>query len=324
MFLKKTSILLLLFLIIPISSKAYSDYLIPGGENIGIELKSNGVIVVGTYKIDNYDPAKDAGLLKGDIIVSIGEDKISSTNELISKVNSSTNGEIKIGYIRNNINTYTNLKLYKQNNTYKTGLYVKDSIIGIGTLSFVDPNTKIFGALGHEIIEKSTGSLFNTKSGTIFESSVIGLIPSSNGNPGEKTARYYTDKVKGTIYENTTKGVFGKYSNNLSDKKLYKVAKPEDIKTGKAVVRTVLNKDVVSEFSINILKLNDKTKTKNILFEITDTDLLSKTNGIVQGMSGSPILRDDYIIGAVTHVVIDSPNKGYGIFITNMLEEAEN
>ena len=102
------------------------------------------------------------------------------------------------------------------------------------------------------------------------------------------------------------------------------MAKPEDIKTGKAVVRTVLNKDVVSEFSINILKLNDKTKTKNILFETTDTDLLSKTNGIVQGMSGSPILQDDYIIGAVTHVVIDIPNKGYGIFITNMLEEAEN
>lgn len=324
MFLKKTSILLLLFLIIPFSVQAYSEYLIPGGENIGIELKSNGVIVVGTYKIDNFDPAKDAGLLKGDIIVSVGDSKINSTSELISKINSSTNNEIKIGYIRNNINAYTNLKLHKQSNIYKTGLYVKDSIIGIGTLSFIDPNSKIFGALGHEIVEKSTGTIFKAKTGTIFESSVTGLIPSSNGNPGEKTARYYSDRVNGTIYENTTKGIFGNYTKSLSNDKLYKVAKPNEIKTGKATIRTVLNENIVKEYTINILKINDKTQTKNILFEITDDELLKKTNGIVQGMSGSPILQDDYIIGAVTHVVIDSPNKGYGIFITSMLEEAEN
>lgn len=324
MFLKKTSILLLLFLIIPFNILAYSDYLIPGGENIGIELKSDGIIVVGTYKIDNHDPAKEAGIMKGDIITSIDDTKISSTNELISKVNQSTNGEIKIGYIRNNLNSYTNLKLYKQQGINKTGLYVKDSIIGIGTLSFIDPNTKIFGALGHEIIEKTTGAIFDSKDGKIFESSVIGLIPSTNGTPGEKTARYYSDKVNGTIYENTNKGVFGNYVTEIPDKKLYKVATSSQIKTGEAVIRTVLSENVVSEFTINILKTNDNTKTKNILFEITDKELLNKTNGIVQGMSGSPILQGDYIIGAVTHVVIDNPTKGYGIFITNMLEEAEN
>lgn len=324
MFLKKTSIVLLLLLIIPFNVLAYSQYLIPGGENIGIELKSDGVIIVGTYKIENNNPAKDAGLIKGDIITSIDDKKISSTSDLISKINESLDNEIKIGYIRNNIDMYTNLKLHKQNNTYKTGLYIKDSIVGIGTLSFIDPNTKIFGALGHEIIEKSTGAIFDSKDGKIFESSVIGLIPSTNGTPGEKTARYYSDKVTGTIYENTNKGIFGNYNTNIPDKKLYKVANTSEIKTGEAVIRTVLSENVVDEFTINILKVNNNTKTKNILFEITDEELLNKTNGIVQGMSGSPILQDDYIIGAVTHVVIDNPNRGYGIFITNMLEEAEN
>lgn len=324
MFLKKTSIVLLLFLIIPLNIIAYSEYLIPGGENIGIELKSDGVIVVGTYKIDNNDPAKDAGIIKGDIITSIDDEKISSTSDLISKVNKSFDNEIKIGYIRNNIKSYTNLKLYKQNNINKTGLYIKDSIIGIGTLSFIDPTTKIFGALGHEIIEKSTGTIFDAKDGKIFESSVIGLIPSTNGEPGEKTARYYSEKINGNIFENTNKGIFGNYTNQTPDKKLYKVAKNSEVKIGEATIRTVLSENVVSEFTINILKINSNTKTKNILFEITDQELLSKTNGIVQGMSGSPILQDEYIIGAVTHVVIDNPTRGYGIFITNMLEEAEN
>ena len=253
MFLKKTSIVLLLFLIIPLNIIAYSEYLIPGGENIGIELKSDGVIVVGTYKIDNNDPAKDAGIIKGDIITSIDDEKISSTSDLISKVNKSFDNEIKIGYIRNNIKSYTNLKLYKQNNINKTGLYIKDSIIGIGTLSFIDPTTKIFGALGHEIIEKSTGTIFDAKDGKIFESSVIGLIPSTNGEPGEKTARYYSEKINGNIFENTNKGIFGNYTNQTPDKKLYKVAKNSEVKIGEATIRTVLSENVVSEFTINIL-----------------------------------------------------------------------
>ncbi|MEG2028767.1 MAG: SpoIVB peptidase S55 domain-containing protein [Bacilli bacterium] len=320
---KKSSFLLLL-LIIPFSVSAYSPYLIPGGENIGIELKSNGIIVAGTYLINNFDPAKEAGIIKGDIITSIDDTNINSINELVLKVNSNNNGIIKIGYVRNDISKYTNLKLYKQNDTYKTGLYIKDSIIGIGTLSFIDPNTLTFGALGHEIIEKTTGKIFNVKDGKIFESTVVGIIPSTNGTPGEKNAKYFSDKINGKVNENSNKGIFGKYTNKLPQKKQYKVANSNDIKAGEAVIRTVLSADVVKEFTINILKLNNSTKTKNILFEITDEELLNKTNGIVQGMSGSPILQDDFIIGAVTHVVVDNPTKGYGIFITNMLEEAEN
>ena len=146
-----------------------------------------------------------------------------------------------------------------------------------------------------------------------------------DGNPGEKNADYNTEKVYGSVSENTTSGIFGKYTANIPNKKLYKVGKYDDINLGDAKILTVINEEEIKEFNIKIIKLNNnKSSIKNILFEITDKYLLDKTGGIVQGMSGSPIIQDDKIIGAVTHVVVDDCKKGYGIFITNMLEEAEN
>ena len=321
---KKTSLILLLTLIsIPLNVLGYSDYIIAGGQNIGIEIKSKGVLVVGTYKVAGDDIAHNAGIRIGDTIVSIDDEKVSNIQDLTNKVNSS-DGTIKIGYIRNDITKYTDLKLYKENNTYKTGMYVKDSITGIGTLTFIDPNTKLFGALGHEIIEKNTGKLLESDNGTIFNSEVINISPSTNGVAGEKNARYYIDKVNGNIFENTTQGIFGKYISQIDENKLYKVATFDEIKKGEAKILTVLNGTEVEQFDIEITKLTDNQKVKNITFSITDPTLLSKTGGIVQGMSGSPIVQDDKIIGAVTHVVLDNPTKGYGIFIRNMLEEAEN
>lgn len=321
--LKKSSILLLTF-IIPINIFAYSDYVIPSGENIGIELKANGIIVVGTYLVNNNDPAKESGIIKGDIITKVDNKEVSSINDLVNIISSKTNDIVKIDYIRNDIKKYTNLKLYKQDNVYKTGLYVKDSVIGIGTLTYIDPHNKTFGALGHEIVEKTTGKIFNSKDGKIFSSTVIGVIPSTNGSPGEKTARYFSEEVNGKVIENTNKGIFGNYTSDIKDEKQYKVATINDIKLGEAKIRTVLKDKEVKEYTINIIKTNDNSKTKNLIFEITDKELLDKTNGIIQGMSGSPIIQNDYIIGAITHVVVDNPKKGYGIFITNMLEEAEN
>ena len=130
--------------------------------------------------------------------------------------------------------------------------------------------------------------------------------------------------IVGNIFENTNKGIFGTYEEDISKETLYKVANAKDVQKGEAKILTVLNGNEVEEFTINILKVNTDDKIKNLIFEITDSELLSKTGGIVQGMSGSPIVQGEYIIGAVTHVVVDSPNKGYGILITNMLEEAEN
>jgi len=319
--------LLLLYIMFPLNVFAYSDYILAGGQNIGIQLNSNGVLIVGTYKIGDEDPASDADLLVGDKIVAINDNEISSIDEMLDVLKKIDNSnEIKISFIRNEKEMNTNLKLIvDSDNVYKTGLYVKDSINGVGTLTFIDPNTKLYGALGHEIIEKSTGKKLEIKDGKIYSSIVTGINPSNNGNPGEKNARYNTDDIYGNIIENSSSGIFGTYTDELPETKLYKVADSDDIKLGKASILTVIEDNKVEEFSINILKINETDKvTKNILFEVTDKKLLDLSGGIVQGMSGSPIIQNDKIIGAITHVVVDDPTKGYGIFITNMLEEAEN
>jgi len=319
--------LLLLYIMFPLNVFAYSDYILAGGQNIGIQLNSNGVLIVGTYKIGDEDPASDADLLVGDKIVAINDNEISSIDEMLDVLKKIDNSnEIKISFIRNEKEMNTNLKLIvDSDNVYKTGLYVKDSINGVGTLTFIDPNTKLYGALGHEIIEKSTGKKLEIKDGKIYSSIVTGINPSNNGNPGEKNARYNTDDIYGNIIENSSSGIFGTYTDELPETKLYKVADSDDIKLGKASILTVIEDNKVEEFSINILKINETDKvTKNILFEVTDKKLLDLSGGIVQGMSGSPIIQYDKIIGAITHVVVDDPTKGYGIFITNMLEEAEN
>ncbi len=328
--LKKTSsliVLLLTIFFIPFNVFAYSDYIIAGGQNIGIELKCNGVLIVGTYKIGNENPALLADLQKGDKITHINNLEVHSIEEMLKKLDeTNAKEEIKIGYVRGSEKKETILKLVQDNDSvYKTGLYVKDSINGVGTLTFIDPNTKIYGALGHEIIESTTGQKLEIKDGKIYHSTVTGITPSDRGNPGEKNARYDVNDIYGNIVENTSSGIFGKYTKDIENEKKYKVAEKKDVTLGDASILTVISENDVEEFKIKILKvmLNDKSK-KNILFEVTDERLLENTGGIVQGMSGSPIIQNDHIIGAVTHVVVDDCKRGYGIFIENMLEEAEN
>lgn len=324
---KNNILLTLIFtlLIIPNYALAYSDYIVAGGENIGIELNSKGVIIVGTYEVNGINPAKEANLRAGDKIIKINDKDVINIEEMLKVIENSNNkSNIKITYLRGNKTNDTSLKLSKSSdNIYKTGLYVKDSISGVGTLTFIDPNTKLFGALGHEIIEKNTGQKLEIKDGKIYSSTVTGITRSDIGKPGEKAARYDSSDIFGNVKENTTSGIFGNYTSTIPDKKLYKVAKEDEVKTGNATIFTVIDGNTIESFAINILKINKNT-TKNILFEITDSRLLRNTGGIVQGMSGSPIIQDNFIVGAVTHVVVDDPTKGYGIFITTMLEEAEN
>ena len=324
---KKSIFLLLLFLfIIPANALAYSDRIIAGGQNIGISLNSKGVLIVGTYEVNGTSPAKDADLKTGDIIEEVNGNKISTIEDMATHLNKVKDQKIKITYSRNNKENETTLNLYKdEKGIYKTGLYVKDNITGIGTLTFIDPNTKKFGALGHEIQEQTTGKIFEIKDGTIFSSKVTGIFPSTDGSLGEKRAEYDKKDTTGEVKENTTQGIFGEYTANIDNSKTYNVVQPNEIKKGKAKILTVLNGTDIKEYEINITQINSKKqKNKNFVFEITDKGLLNKTGGIIQGMSGSPIIQGDNIIGAVTHVVINNPHKGYGIFITNMLEEAEN
>lgn len=322
---KKISLFLLfLYMILPISVFAYSDYLLASGKNIGIELKAEHVIIIGSYKINGYNVLKETNLQVGDKILKINEYNITSIKDMQETINKIDKNEVTLTYLRNNLQFKEKLTLHKENNEYKTGLYVRDTIRGVATLTYIDIENKTFGALGHEIIEKNTKSKFDSNDGIIFSSTVTGIKKSIDGNPGEKNARSNSKDIYGKVSENTTSGIFGNYIDDIPNQKLYKVAKPEEIKQGSAKILTVIEGTKVEAFDINILKINDASNTKNILFEINDENLLKKTGGIVQGMSGSPIIQNDYIIGAVNFVLVDDTSKGYGIFITNMLEEAEN
>ena len=316
--------LLTIYLFIPISVFAYSDYLIASGQNIGVELKSDYVLIVGSYKIKNYNVLTDTNLKIGDKITKINNEKVTSIIDMQKIINKQTANTINITYLRGNKEYQEEISIYKENGEYKTGLYVRDMIRGVATLTYIDIENKKFGALGHEIIEKTTKSKFDSANGTIFSSTVTSITKSSDGNPGEKNARSDSSNIYGTVAENTESGIFGTYTESLPNSKLYKVATPDEIKPGNAKILTVISDNKVEEFNINILRINESSNTKNILFEITDKKLLEETGGIVQGMSGSPIIQGDNIIGAVNFVLVDAPEKGYGIFITNMLEEAEN
>lgn len=310
--------------IIPKTCLAYTNKVILGGQNLGIEVNSNGVLVVGFYKVGNASPGALAGLKIGDRIIGIDNTVINDITDL-SFSSSVLNDKIKITYIRNGNKETTDLKLYKDSSgVYKTGLYVKDSIIGIGTLTFIDPKTSMYGALGHEIIEKTTGQKFEIASGKIFESEITSITKSERNNPGEKNATYNASKIYGTITKNGVNGIFGNYTGQINRNNLIDVANTSEIELGKATIRTVISGSEVKEYEIEILKIYPNNETKNILFKVVDEELISKTGGIVQGMSGSPIIQNNKIVGAVTHVISDDATKGFGIFITNMLKEIED
>lgn len=314
-------VIILLLILSPVNVLAYSDYIIPGGENVGIEVKYNGVLVIGFYKIDDKYNKNDIEI--GDYITHVNGVSINSIDELVSNIEKyASDNKVKLTIKRNNKDKEIEFNLIKKNDVYKTGLYIKDTITGIGTLTYIDPETKIYGALGHEIIESTTQSSVEVRTGYIYESEVTSIDRSTNGSPGTKNAKFYYNNKYGEIDKNTNYGIYGEYNATL-DKTPMKVANSDEIKTGEASILTVTSNNEVKEYKINITKIDKNSKIKNIHFEITDEELLNLSGGIVQGMSGSPIIQDDKIIGAVTHVVVENVKKGYGIFITTMLTEGE-
>ncbi len=319
---KKMKLMLFILLAFwPINVLAYSEYIIPGGDNIGIEVKYDGVLVIGFYKIDNKYNKNDVEV--GDYITHVEDTPISSIEELVENIEKyQKDGYVNLTIKRKDKNRIVNFKLIVQDNVYKTGLYIKDSITGIGTISYIDPETGIYGALGHEIIESTSSKAVEVKTGSIFESSVSSIDRSTNGNPGTKNAKFYYANKYGDIKKNTIYGIYGNYTSQIN-KNAVSVGKPEEVKIGKASILTVTENNEIKEYSINITKIDKNSKTKNIYFEIDDDELLERTGGIVQGMSGSPIMQDGKIVGAVTHVVVENVKKGYGIFITSMLAEGE-
>lgn len=313
----KKIIYIIIILVFPLSVAAYSNKIIPGGENIGIYVKEKGITVIGFYDVDGVNNNE---LKIGDHIVSANNEPINTINELISVIKKTSENEIDITYIRNNKSHNGKLSLVKINNEYKTGLYVKDNITGLGTLTYIDPLTHIFGSLGHEIIDSNTKEQITIDNGYIFNSIITNIKKSKDGNPGGIYAKFNNKNKYGTITKNTNVGIYGNY-DELPDKEYMEIADP---KIGKAYIMTELDNSGVKKYEINIKTLNDTSRNKNIYFEIVDEELINKTGGVVQGMSGSPIIQDNKIVGAVTHVIVDNVKTGYGVYIKTMLSEGES
>lgn len=314
---------ILLFIVVfslPLSIYAYSNKVILGGQNIGIRVEASHVMVVGFYDVDGQNIAKNSGFQIGDEIIRVNGKEILNIEDmsyLLEEKNIFT-------ILRNNKEKDIGLSIKKdQDGVLKTGIYVKDSISGIGTLTYIDSESRIFGALGHEIVEQSTKKKLEIRSGEIFSSTVTSITKSDSGNPGEKNATFHLEDINGRVLSNKSSGIFGIYSNNIETNNVVEVGSKESIKKGKAQMFTVINGNSVEAFDINIIKIDDKSDTKNLLFEIVDEKLKDASNGIVSGMSGSPIVQNGKLIAAVTHVVIQDPMKGYGIFIETMLKEGD-
>ena len=317
----KKLILLFILFVFPINVFAYSNRVIVGGETIGIEVHSNGVYVVGFYSVNGKNIGEDSGFMIGDIIKKINGVDVLSINSLNNIL--SIDSSYKFDVIRNGESIVIPMHLEEENDTLKTGLYVKDTINGIGTLSYIDPETNVYGSLGHEILETKSYSKFEISEGSIYSSTVNNIRKSSNGNTGEKKANIDKSNEIGNILINEVNGIYGEYKDDYSNREILEVGDINSIKKGAASIRTVVSGNLINDYSINIINIDESNSTKNILFEITDKELLSITGGIVQGMSGSPIIQDNKIIGVVNYVIVDNTKRGYGIFITKMLEEGD-
>ena len=299
-----------------------------GGDSVGIEIINEGLLISGTYEVkDNksiYNPSADSDIKKGDILVAVDNIKVNTLEDLIEVIKNNVNNEVNVTLKRNGASIVRKLKLIRDdNNSVKTGLYVKDSMLGIGTITYYDPENNSYGALGHKMSDSNSEE--KLVKGNVYSSSVKKIQKSINGNPGEKIASINKDELIGNIEKNNTYGIYGEYVNVVKDE-LIETASIDEVKEGKAYIYTVVDNNKIDKFEIEITKAKrqDTKDVKGITFKITDKRLLNISNGVVAGMSGSPIVQNNKLIGAVTHVVVDNVKYGYGVFIDWMLLESES
>lgn len=308
--------------------------LIPGGHSIGVLLRTEGVMVVGYSPVRVKDgfaiPAKDAGIEPGDVITHINDTKVYSDEQVAKLVNAYGKINEEIYFTINHEESIFKKQIIpiycEETKTYRIGLFIRDNAGGVGTLTFIDPNSNKYGALGHLIADGETNRKININSGKIVFASVHGIEIGQRGKPGEKIGLFVDNSTLGNIQQNMQSGIYGEISTKINNN-IYKeglpVAFANQIQKGEASILTVVEDQKIEEFKITIEKtMIYKADGKEMVIRITDPKLIKKTGGIIQGMSGSPIIQNGKIIGAVSHVFVNDPLKGYAVSIETMLKEA--
>ena len=299
------------------------------GQPFGIKLYSDGVMIVGLTELETNQgacsPGYEAGLRKGDIITSVNGHRITENGQVSARLAEADGKTVKIGFTRGGKPYTATLSPVKTNGSWKAGLWVRDSVAGIGTLTYFDERGQVFAGLGHGITDADSGGVYPLFSGSAVLADVVSVKKGEVGLPGELKG-VFTETTVGDLFANTDEGVFGTPAKLLPRAGVNTpVAFRQEIETGKAEVRCDVGEGVKEyEVEIEKIRLKDNAPTRNMIIRVTDERLLSRTGGIVQGMSGSPILQNGRLIGAVTHVFVNDPTRGYAIFAENMLDAAES
>ena len=307
----------LLLSLIPVTARAQT--LVAVGEVVGLELR-NGTVTVAALD-EGGSAAGEAGILPGDVILSIDGRAVSSGQDVKNAL-SRSNGTVSVRFLRKGREQALTLQPEITAEGPKLGVFLRQGVTGIGTVTYYDPETGAFATLGHGV-NGSGGSLLKMTDGRAYPARVVSVKKGRSGAPGQLMGTVDSPESNGELTSNTARGVFGKSSTGWQGKTL-ETASAEEVRTGTATILSTVSGDSVQEYSVEILKLYPKARTsgRNMLIRVTDPALLDATGGIVQGMSGSPIIQDGKLVGAVTHVLVNDPTTGYGIFIENMLDAA--
>lgn len=313
-----------LFLAAALPTAAYAQELVVGGQVVGIQISTEGVMVAGVAAVETAEgsrsPASEAGLRQGDIILEIEGQKVQNASELIERIGE-MNGEPAELTVRRDDKL---LKLSVQpalsaEDQWMLGMWLRDGISGIGTLTFCDPDTGIYGALGHSISDGETGTAVSLSRGSITDAEIVSVTPGTAGSPGELNGCADIGRVLGTVEKNTSHGIYGRIYTALSGR----VVETGEICTGPATIISTVDGRQAKEYSVEISRVYNDSEGRHVMLTVTDGELCALTGGIVQGMSGSPIMQNGKLVGAVTHVFINDPTRGYGISIQDMLAAAD-
>ncbi len=310
----------LLALCFALQAAAYPAELVPVGAAVGIRMQTDGVVVTG---FDDGAPARAAGLKTGDVIRSVDGAAVTEAAELARAVQESGGGKLTITALRRGKSVELSVTPARAGGVYRLGVYLRDGIAGIGTVKYFDPETGAYGALGHGISDHGSTQLLPIAGGTLLHADVVGVARGKRGSPGQLQGAFGADGGIGTVERNTSCGIFGRMDYDGALPEALPVASRGEVKAGPARVRCTVSGHTVREFAVNIDRVSpDGALGREIALTVTDPALIEQTGGIVQGLSGAPIVQDGKLVGAVTHVLVSEPTQGYGILIDTMLRTA--